>query len=571
MQENEPQNAAFNWSTTFVRSLFEEGIEHVVISPGSRSTALTLAFSAHSGFKKHIGIDERSAAFTALGIGKYTGKPAVLICTSGTAAANYFPAVIEASQSGIPMIVVSADRPPHYRGLGASQTIDQLKLFGSYTVFFHEVGEPDSHEKSKNRLKLAASQAVQISIEKSGVSHLNFPFSKPFEPDRKYLKQVEFENEKQSRRPSPKYTYETGKMELGETFWSDLISAERPLIVVGPTSKSDKLDFITQLARTLDAPVLAEPGSQVPTSRHTIQGFDGFLRNNENWEELNADLILRFGSQPVSKAVNQYLDKHSDTMQISFMNPNQWIDGSLSSQKQIMLKGALLIPEVTGSAGKDWLKRWKKAEKDFKAFREEHLHPSAPITDGYVFSKIMETIPKKAFTMLSNSFPVRDMSLFGEFDGKEIFVNRGAAGIDGITSTALGLSIAAEKPGVLFVGDIAFLHDTNALLMAREVSQPLVIVILNNGGGTIFRMLPVHQIKDKYTTYFETPQKVKIAALCRAHNIDHTLVSRPEQIIATFDKLIQKNGVHVMECMTGADESMEQRHALWNFKVTESS
>lgn len=571
MQENEPQNAAFNWSTTFVRSLFEEGIEHVVISPGSRSTALTLAFSAHSGFKKHIGIDERSAAFTALGIGKYTGKPAVLICTSGTAAANYFPAVIEATQSGIPMIILSADRPPHYRGLGASQTIDQLKLFGSYPVFFHEVGEPDSHERSKNRLKLAASQSVQVSMEKSGVSHLNFPFSKPFEPDRKYLKQVEFENEKQSRRTPPKYTCETGKMELGETFWSDLISAERPLIVVGPISKTEKLDFITQLARTLDAPVLAEPGSLVPTSRHTIQGFDGFLRNDDNWKELNADLILRFGSQPVSKALNQYLDKHSDTMQISFMGPNQWIDGSLSSHKQVTLKGPLKIPEITGSADKEWMKKWRKIEKDFKTFREEQLHPSAPITDGYVFSKIMETIPKKAFTMLSNSFPVRDMALFGEFDGKEIFVNRGAAGIDGITSTALGLSIAAEKPGVLFVGDIAFLHDTNALLMAKEVTQPLVIVILNNGGGTIFRMLPVHQIKDKYTTYFETPQKVKIAALCRAHNIDHTLVSRPEQIIATFDKLIQKNGVHVMECMTGADESMEQRHALWNFKVTESS
>ena len=120
---------------------------------------------------------------------------------------------------------------------------------------------------------------------------------------------------------------------------------------------------------------------------------------------------------------------------------------------------------------------------------------------------------------------------------------------------------------MLFVGDIAFLHDSNALLMAKEVNHPLVIIVLNNGGGTIFRMLPVHQIKDKYTTYFETPQRVKVAALCRAHSIDHTLVSRPEQIIATFEKLIQKNGVHVMECMTGADESMKERHSLWNFKM----
>lgn len=571
MQENEPQNVAFYWSTLFVRSLFEEGVEHVVISPGSRSTALTLAFATHAGFTKHISIDERSAAFMALGLAKASGKPSVLVCTSGTALANYYPAVIEASQSGVPLIILSADRPPHYRSIGASQTIDQLKIFGDFPVFFHEIGEPDTNERSYKRLKLAAVQAVQQSVKKGGVSHLNFPFSKPFEPDRKFLKQVEFENEKQSRRPSPKYSVETGKMELGETFWSDVISAEKPLIIAGPTSKSDTLNFVTPLARALEAPILAEPGSQVPTSRHTIQGFDGFLRNKDNLNELNADLILRFGQQPVSKAVNQYLDKVENAMQISFMNPNQWTDGSLSSDKQISLTGSLNIPEVTGSAEKSWLKKWKKTEKDFKTFREEQLHPSTPITDGYVFSKITETMPKKSFVMLSNSFPVRDMSLFGEFDGKEMYVNRGAAGIDGITSTAIGLSISNDKAGILMTGDIAFLHDTNALLMAKEVNQPLVIVVLNNGGGTIFRMLPVHQIKDKYTKYFETPQTAKIAALCRAHNIDHTLVSKPEQIIPTFDKLIEKKGVHVMECITGADESMEQRHALWNFKVNSES
>jgi len=358
---------------------------------------------------------------------------------------------------------------------------------------------------------------------------------------------------------------------MGETFWSDLISAERPLIIVGPTSPSDHIDCITPLARALEAPIIAEPGSQIPTSRHTIQGFEGFLKQPGNQDKFEPDLILRFGQQPVSKGVNQYLDRFSEMMQISFMNPNQWIDGSLSSHKQVKLNGPLHIPEITGSADKGWLKKWKKTEKDFKVFREEHLHPSTPITDGYVFSKVTETQPKKSFVMLSNSFPVRDMSLFGEFDGKEMYVNRGAAGIDGVISTAVGLSVFNERPGILMIGDIAFLHDTNGLLLAKEVNQPLVIVVLNNGGGTIFRMLPVHKIKDKYTGYFETPQKAKIAALCRAHNIDHTLVSRPEQIISTFDKLIEKKGVHVMECITGADESMEQRRALWEFKLNKGS
>ncbi|MEX0719189.1 MAG: 2-succinyl-5-enolpyruvyl-6-hydroxy-3-cyclohexene-1-carboxylic-acid synthase [Balneolaceae bacterium] len=567
MLENESQNAAFLWSTLFVRSLFTEGVRHVVISPGSRSTALTLAFASHPGFQKHVIIDERSAAFIALGLAKASGVPAVLVCTSGTAIANYFPAVIEAAQSGIPLIIASADRPPKYRGLGASQTIDQLKIFGTYPVFFHEAGEPDITKQGKKRIQLAATQAVQNALSKGGVSHLNLPFSKPFEPDADYLKQVEKENEKKAERNSPKYSVEVGNTELGETFWSDLVSAERPLLIVGPNPGVDQLSFITPLSRVLNAPILAEPASNISSSKHTIQGFEGFLRNTENWKNLNADFILRFGYQPVSKAINEYLEHHENALQISFMNPNQWVDGSLSSDKQVILKSPLKIPDITGSAEKSWLKTWKKVEKQFKSYRKDQLHPSTPITDGYVFSKISEALPKKTFTMLSNSFPVRDLSLFGEFDAKEIYANRGAAGIDGITSTAIGLSISLQKPGVLFIGDIAFLHDTNALLLAKIVDQPLVIIILNNGGGTIFRMLPVHSFQEKFTPYFETPQTVSIAALCRAHKIDHTLISRPEQLNTTFDSLIEKKGIHVMECITDADDSMELRETLWNFNL----
>jgi len=453
--------------------------------------------------------------------------------------------------------------------MGASQTIDQLKIFGDYPVFFHEAGEPNSDKVAQRRLKIAVQQAVEESVEKGGPAHINLPFSKPFEPTGEYLTKIETENKKSLKPKSQSYTQQRGNTELGEAFWSDLISAERPLIIIGPVSHSDHTDFITPLARTLNAPILAEPGSQMPSSRHTIQGFDGFLRHKENWGELDADLILRFGQQPVSKALNQYLEANSEIMQISFMNVNQWTDGASTAHKVIRLTAPLAIPDVTGASEKSWLKKWKKADKSFKKTKQNQLETSPLITDGFVFSAISDVLPKKGFCMLSNSFPIRDMSLFGEFDGEEMYVNRGAAGIDGIASTSLGLSLSLNKPGTLFIGDIAFLHDSNALLSAKEVKQPLVIVILNNGGGTIFRMLPVHQIKDKYTPYFETPQSVKIAALCRAHNIDHTLVSKPEQVVETYEKLIQQNGVHVMECMTGADASMEQRETLWNFKLNQ--
>lgn len=567
MQENDPQNVAFYYSTLFVRSLYEQGVRHAVLSPGSRSTALTLAFASHPGIHSRVIIDERSAAFTALGIAKSTGIPAVLVCTSGTAVANYYPAVIEAAQSGTPLIVASADRPPHTRGIGASQTIDQLKIFGNYPIFFHEADEPSASNVKQKRLQVSAAQAVQNAIYKSGVAHINLPFSKPFEPEESFLQHIESENKKHANSDYASYSTNVGIQKMGETFWSDLVSAEKPLIVVGPAPLKEDLSFIEILAKVLKAPVLAEPGSGVKNSKYNIQGFDGFLRSEENQSILQADLILRFGFQPVSKAVNDYLEKNN-ALQICFISNSNWNDGSLSAERQVWLRAPLSIPDVTGSATDQWLKTWKKAEKAYKKFREKLLAPSTPLTDGYVFSKISGCLSQKSFSMLSNSFPVRDMSMFGKYGDQKIFVNRGAAGIDGITSTAMGLSMGMQKPGVLFTGDIAFLHDINALLNAASLDEPLVVIVLNNGGGTIFRMLPVYSVKKMYSRYFETPQSANIAALCRAYKVDHAVISRPEQLIPAFDEMISHKGLHVMECVTDADQSMEQRRQLWEFSIT---
>lgn len=570
MQENDSQNAAFYWSTLFVRALFEEGVRHAVISPGSRSTALTLAFAAHQGFQSHVLIDERSAAFTALGIAKATGIPAVLVCTSGTAVANYYPAVIEAAQSGVPMIIASADRPPHSRGIGASQTIDQIKIFGDYPVFFHEAGEPSSSEESLQRLKTAAIQAVTIAKTNRGVAHLNFPFSKPFEPGQGILNQIEKENQKHSKTEPSAYTCIQHPQEMGETFWSDLISAERPLIIVGPASSADDYTFVKDLAKVLKSPLIAEPGSNLGTSKHIVHGYEGFLRNGINHSKLKPDLILRFGFQPVSKALNLLLEECKDVLQVSFFTDSKWNDGSLSSHKQIMLKAPLLLPEINGAADKSWMQQWKHISLNFEKTKITTLSSQSTLSDGFVFSELSKIISKKSFCMLSNSFPVRDMAMFGSYIGKNVHVNRGAAGIDGVISTAMGLSIGRQTKGVLFIGDVAFLHDSNALLNSRLINQNLVIVVLNNGGGTIFRMLPVYKIRDKYTRFFETPQQTNIAALCRAHKVEHALVSQPEQLIPAFEKMMREKGLQVLECVTDANISMQQREELWNFEMAET-
>ncbi|GAB5408412.1 MAG: 2-succinyl-5-enolpyruvyl-6-hydroxy-3-cyclohexene-1-carboxylic-acid synthase [Balneolaceae bacterium] len=565
MQEHDPQNLNFYWATIFVRSLFEQGVRHVVISPGSRSTPLTLAFSVHPGFEKHVIIDERSAGFTALGIGKGSGIPACLVCTSGTAVANYLPAIVEATHSGVPLIIASADRPPHQRGIGASQTIDQVKIFGDYTVFFHEIGEPKESDKSILRLGRTAIQATSLSKSRGGVSHLNFPFSKPFEPTSDYLEKIKMENEKHAKQSFRGYQINSTTNEIDDKFWSEIISSEQPVIIVGPTGKNQDLDTISELAKNLNAPVLAEPGSNILSSKYTITGFDGFLRNIEILETLKPDLILRFGEEPVSKALRNYIVANKDCTQIRFLLNTRFEDESLTATKNISFQGSLNIPEISGSADKKWLKEWRKKQKDFQTFREDQLFPSTPLTDGYVFYELSKLIPKKSFTMVSNSFPIRDLSLFGDYDGQEVYVNRGAAGIDGITSTAFGLSKSIRKTGILFIGDISFLHDTNALLNAKSIVDTLFIIILNNGGGTIFRMLPISDNKENFIEYFETPQNVSIAALCRAYKIDHALISRPEQLISNFEERLEKPGVHILECITNPDDSMTQRHLLWDF------
>ncbi len=571
MQVNDPQNLAFYWSTLFVRTLYEEGLRHVVISPGSRSTPLTLAFSSHPGFSKTIAIDERSAAFIALGQAKAFGKPSVLVCTSGTALANYAPAVFEATNSGIPMIIASADRPPHLRGVGASQTIDQLKIFGNLTVFFHDAGEPSSEFPKLKRIETAAKQSYYYSTSQSGVAHVNFPFNKPLEPEADFLNEIEDENSRHAERSNTDYNSEQGDTTLGEKFWSQLVSAERPVIIVGPLNKHQEIPFILPLAKILKAPILAEPGSNIPNSKHTITGHAGFLRNDGILNELSPDLIIRFGAAPITRAGQTFLEANSDSIQIHFTHPTIWQDGDSIPDKHIPLTGNLQIPDITGAAQSSWLKEWKKTEKDFESYCETEIKPSTPLTDGYVFTTLTKLLPKKNFSMLSNSFPVRDMALFGKYKDKELYVNRGAAGIDGIISTAIGLSQVLDKKGVLFIGDIAFLHDSNALLSKEYVNRPLVIIILNNGGGTIFRMLPVYKLKEKHRTYFETPQSVRIVSLCRAYDVAHTLVTRPEQLIIAFEQAIEKKGVQVIECLTDADDSMLERHKLWNFPGEVSS
>lgn len=553
-----------HWSVEFLSELHRLGVGHTVISPGSRSTPLTLAAAIHDGFQKQIVLDERSAGFIALGIGKATGKPAVLICTSGTAAANYMPAITEAKESGVPMIVLTADRPPNLRGIGSSQTVDQIKLYGDQAVFFHEAGEPHFEPSDLKRLRYAARQAVENSIEKGGTSHINFPFRKPLEPTEDEISKQKDRISKQLHSGSGQTSSDARKTyHLSDAVLNLISESSRPLIISGPANPAQRLtQQIDQISRQFRAPLIAEPGSGYSGSEYQVHRYEQFLRSAKLRNELNPDLILRFGDQPFTKSVLTTLDEWSDVPVIHFSARNYDQDHALSVIKKIQISPAdtLDLNEVSPATEKNWLNLWRSHDRASQKALSETLDSSAELTDGHLFQNISKDLPDNWNIMLSNSFIPRDMALFGS-SVKHQFVNRGAAGIDGITSTAIGISASTNSPTCCITGDLAFLHDANALLSLKHTSEPFLIVVVNNGGGNIFKMLPVSKNREYFEDYFITPQSVQIDQLAKSYGIQYSLIKSREEL-QEF-KPDQISGKQIVEIRTDSDAAMQIRKTLW--------
>ena len=569
-------NSHLRWSSHLLRSFYDQGIRHAVISPGSRSTPLTIAAAIHNGFKKTVVIDERSAAFIALGIGKTTGKPAILICTSGTAGVNYMPAVVEARESGVPIIILTADRPPNQRGIGSSQTIDQIKLYGGKEVFFHEAGEPRDSDNDLDRLGYLARQAAEESVRIGGAAHINLPFRKPLEPSADDIEEQISLNQKQVtnlKTSDGKPLRRT--LHLSSTAVDLLNKSEKPLIIAGPANPHHALQNIFDtISQQLNAPVIAEPGSSIETGNSlTINRYEQILRVKSFVNEKKPDLVIRFGDQPFTKSLlNAFEYWHKEKVPVlHFSARNASQDQAMSVTEKIVcspydqLSADNLEPSDRSST---WLASWKDADQATETILNKAVEGNKGLSDGHVLNVLSEKVPSDWNVMLSNSFIPRDMALFGR-PNKHQAVNRGTAGIDGILSTAIGIHSASDRSTLCIMGDIAFLHDSNALLSLRNVDRPFVVAVLNNGGGNIFRMLPVYQHGDYYTQYFETPQNVSFEYLARAHNLNFEVVESLEDLHSL--NLQSVEGVQIIECRTDSEISMDMRRKLWDLKyLTES-
>lgn len=564
-----------SWTSHLLRAFYAEGIRHIYISPGSRSTPLVLASAIHSGFEKHVVLDERSASFQALGSAKASGIPALLICTSGTALAHYHPAVIEAKHSGVPMIILSADRPPYLRGTGSSQTIDQLKIFGDSVVMFHEAGEPVHNTQDYKRLSLLAKQAVTRSITEAGPVHINLPFRKPLEPSNESLNIEEAENKNQvsDQKSNTKSVFKTP---VNETRGADLITvinkSRKPLIIAGPDESWRALKQVAYaLASKMNVPLIAEPGSHLDSSRNIIDRYDILLNSNELKELLKPDLIIRIGDRPFSKSLKVFESGNTETPVVQMLSRNTHQDIIGPSKYRIILRNNELNLDNLERKKGIWIKKWHTFNTRAEILLKDTLQQTSALTDGHVYHFFSKHFVSDWDVISSNSFTVRDLALFTPRSCgiSGTFVNRGAAGIDGILSTGIGMNRATRKWTAVFIGDLALLHDSNSLLSLNNPEQSVLIIVINNKGGNIFRMLPVYEKTKYYMKYFETPQKTDLADLAKAHSIPYLLIDSREKLLNTDVSELNTGRSLLIECRTDPESSMKLRNLLWNSNLAD--
>jgi 2-succinyl-5-enolpyruvyl-6-hydroxy-3-cyclohexene-1-carboxylate synthase len=577
------------WAEILVAELAAGGVEAVCLAPGSRSTPLTVAFARHPDVEVFSHLDERSAAFFALGRAKRTGEPTPLVCTSGTAAANFHPAVIEASQARVPMLVLTADRPPELRDSGANQTIDQRKLYGDAVRWNADLPEPEPEARTLRSLRTTAARAM---AETTGVPpgpvHLNVPFRKPLEPvevpddvPENLAEEAPLgaegrvgngeEGSDGKRRPFVRTAQ--GQPELSESnlqmVKKVVEGADRGLLVVGPAdAPTPDREALAALAEATGFPILADPlsGHRFGHDEETpiSGGYDGYLGAvGDAWPD--PEVVVRFGASPTSKVLRQYLEE-SDARQFLVDPAGGWREATFTATDLLAADptrlARRLAEEVDCETDGAWRDRFAAAEREYwqlvESARGERLF------EGGVLSAVADDAPDPATVMVSNSMPVRDLDRFGRPSAADLSVlgNRGASGIDGITSTGLGAGSATDDPLVLVTGDLAYYHDMNGLLAVGRCEVDATVVEINNDGGGIFHMLPIEEFDPPFTDQFRTPHGLDFEPTGDLYGLEFRRVGDLDSFRSAYRESVASDGTQVVEVTTNAESSHRFREEL---------
>jgi 2-succinyl-5-enolpyruvyl-6-hydroxy-3-cyclohexene-1-carboxylate synthase len=528
----------------FVGGLADLGMRNVALAPGSRNTPLSLAFLAETRIQHHTVLDERSAGFFALGAAKAAHLPAAVVSTSGTAAANFLPAVIEAAASRAPLVVLTADRPPELRDSGANQTIDQLKLFGSAVRLFHDAGIPDPTDPGHGAA-LALRVWAAAADQPAAPVHVNFPFREPFPTD--------FD-----QAPASGLSCRAGYRSLPPEERAELaaqLSNRRALIVAGGRQRPGFATAASMTTAQAGIPVIADIQCRFP-SPASIQHGD-LLARCGILDRLTPEVILRIGAIPTSKALWQWLDR-SGVEQL-YLDDGSWRlpTGAVTAYRA---DPATTLADLVGAveptpAG--WLEAWRTADETVSTAFHDALEIEAKqgLNEPVIARATWQAAPPESIIFAGSSMPIRDLDAFAgpPRADVEILANRGASGIDGLLSSAAGAAAYEGKRVVALAGDLAALHDLNALELIGRYQLPLTVVVVNNDGGGIFSFLPQAAIDaERFETVFGTPHGRSLAEIAAAIGITQVPVDSPKDL----ERATRIEGPALVELSTDRSENV---------------
>jgi 2-succinyl-5-enolpyruvyl-6-hydroxy-3-cyclohexene-1-carboxylate synthase len=587
-----PDHATAAYIGAFVDELARSGMRHVCIAPGSRSTPLALTIAQHPALHVWMHLDERSAAFFALGMARALNEPVALLCTSGTAAANFFPAVVEASSACVPLLLLTADRPPELRDIGATQTIDQNRLYGSYPKWFVEVTLADATPELLRYARTLACRAVATAAAApAGPVHLNFPFREPLVPvaadpparmsgidTLAWYGRPDGEPWVTVRNAPP-----VAQADAIRDIIAQLASARHPLIICGPQFDADLAVPLGALANAIQAPLLADPLSQLRWGSHcrcaAIDRYDAALRDEATAAALVPDVVLRVGALPTSKALLQYVQRHG-TARHMVVDAARWPDPALVAAEVIHADPRLLSEQllacIQDESGRravdaDWLPAWRNVNALTDSALTEYMAARDEPFEGATLAEIANAIPDGGTLFVSSSMPVRDLDAFASGDDRNIRVlaNRGANGIDGVVSSALGAAAARgerspnDGPLVLVIGDVAFYHDMNGLLAARLHALDATVVLLNNDGGGIFSFLPQAALPAHFEQLFGTPHGLHFKPVAELYGAQYHGADSLQSLRAGVLAGIDGTGLHIVEMRSDRARNLVLHREAW--------
>ncbi len=574
------------WAEWLVDALARAGVRHAVASPGSRSTPLVLALArAEREARLEVSVvsDERSAAFLALGQAKITGQPSLLVCTSGSAGAHYLPALIEASQSGVPLIALTADRPFELVDRGANQTVEQAHLFGSHVRAFFELGTPDPDPRACEGLAYTAVRAVQASLAPDpGPVHLNARFRRPLQapgPDPEDVRELRARIAAASERgiPVPRRTRAQPDPAALDALASRLRRARRGVVVAGPAPLRDPapLQALGRFLETTGFVLMPEASSQLrfggPPGRELCDAFEPLLAARPGHRPLEPDFVLQLGGAPSGRALSAWLDSDAAPERVVIAGrgwpeacnraADVWIADPAATLAGLADRLADAAPEV------DWPARAAAAAAAVWRRLEELIGSGRGFTEAEAVRTAVASVPSGGLLAVGNSLPIREVDLFCPAGPRSLAVlaQRGASGIDGLVSSAAGAVLGSGFPAVLLVGDVSFQHDVGGLAAARELPASLAIVVLRNGGGRLFDLLPVRDLPDldgMFERYFRTPPAVEPVAAARAFGVPAHAASTGAELADALADAAGRPGATLIEAAVDGDSTAALLAAL---------